>query len=272
MLSISFQNKSNEQLFLADGVITIPFISMLEVERLSNLYHQTPKTTLDNKFHSTMFFDSAEYRKKTSSAILAIIGDKIDNLLLDYKILFANFIVKEPNGETSVGIHQDWSFTSSAYSSLNIWIPLCDITEQTGLFYGLKQSQKVFKNIRYTPYENGRYSALESIIKANSTAYSINAGNALIYDGALVHYSDSNRSNQLRIAIGVVIIPKSAPNFHYYKKSINEKCIEIYAVNESFYTTFDIFNKPENARKIGEISDYPDLPSALEMSSIYKKI
>jgi hypothetical protein len=271
MHSISFHNKSHEQLFSTEGILDIPFITKLDVELLLQLYHQTPKDNLDNRFHSTMFFDSVDYRKKTSSAILAILGNKIENLLLDYHVLFANFIVKEPNGDTSVGIHQDWSFTSPEYLSLNIWIPLCDINEQTGLFYGLKQSQKVFKNIRYTPYENDRYSALEPIIRANSTAYKINAGSALIYDGALVHYSDSNRSNQSRIAIGIVIIPKLAPNFHYYKKNINEKCVEIYKVNDSFYTTFDIFKKPENVTKFGELSDYPGLPSALELSSIYRK-
>jgi ectoine hydroxylase-related dioxygenase (phytanoyl-CoA dioxygenase family) len=182
-------------------------------------------------------------------------------VLSNYRLLFSNFIVKEPFADTKVNIHQDWNFTSPDHVSINIWIPLTDITASTGLFYALKGSHRSFQNIRYTPMAPDTYTDIENYIKEKSTAFQVKAGYALIYHGALVHYSGSNISGSVRMAVGGALIPAAAPNLHYYKRWGKGQAIEIYEVDNNFYHGFDFYQEPKGVNKIGELASSPALPS-----------
>ena len=195
-----------------------------------------------------------------------IVTSSIDNLFEQYRLLFANFIVKESGDDTFVGIHQDWNFTSPDIRSINIWIPLVDINGETGLFRALKGSHHTFKNLRYTPYEDDRYRHIEHYILQHSSAYSVRAGEALIYDGALIHFSDANVSSVARIAIGMSFIPSQAPNLHYYKRHNDKRDVEIYEVDEKFYQSFDFLGEPKNAKKIYQVKEYPSVPTLKELA------
>jgi len=260
MNAITFYSESLLQSFKKDGIVKTTLLDEAEIAALLSLYHETSQGISDRKFHSTMFVKDAEYRKTTNEGIRHIITDKINTVVGDYKMLFANFIVKETDADTRVGIHQDWNFTSPEFTSLNIWIPLVDIDESTGLFYALKGSQHTFHNLRYTPYEDDRYRELEPFILEESTPFSLKAGEALIYDGALVHFSDPNLSGMLRIAIAVVMIPAAAPNLHYYKRDKEKNKVEVYEVSEAFYNSFDFFDEPKGVRMINEIEQYAAMP------------
>ena len=268
MSSNTFFSDSIRQLFNKEGIVKIPFLNEVEIASLIEIYKNTSKDISKGKFHSTMFIKNVVYRKQTDAAIRKIVLPQINNIINGYKLLFANFIVKESSAETGVGIHQDWSFTSPEYTSVNIWIPLVDINEQTGLFYALKGSQRLFTNIRYTPYENDRYKEIENFTLTNSSPFKIKAGDALIYHGALIHYSAPNISNKIRIAVGGVIIPSEAPNLHYYKRGVNKNELEVYEVNEEFYHSFDFFDEPKGVRKLSTIKLQDGIPSIEELTSL----
>jgi ectoine hydroxylase-related dioxygenase (phytanoyl-CoA dioxygenase family) len=263
-----FFSDSTRKLFNDEGIVKISFLNEHEITSLIEIYKSTSEDISDSKFHSTMFINNAVYRKQIDAAIRKIILPKINSILNSYKLLFANFIVKEPSAETAVGIHQDWNFTSPDYTSVNIWIPLVDIDEQTGLFYALKGSQRIFTNIRYTPYESDRYKEIESSILNNSTSFKIKAGDALIYHGALIHYSEPNISNKLRIAVGGAIIPSEAPNLHYYKRDTNRNELEVYEVTEEFYHSFNFFDEPKGVRKLSTVKLQPGIPTFEELKAL----
>ncbi len=269
MNSNTFFSDSIRQLFNNEGIVKIPFLNEIEIASLIETYKSTSQDISEGKFHSTMFINNVGYRKQTDATIRKIILTKTNNILNSHKLLFANFIVKEPSVETGVGIHQDWSFTSPEYTSVNIWIPLVDINEQTGLFYALKGSQRLFTNIRYTPYENDRYKEIENFTLTNSSPFKIKAGDALIYHGALIHYSAPNISNKIRIAVGGAIIPSEAPNLHYYKRDANKSELEVYEVNEEFYHSFDFFDEPKGVRKLSIIKLQDGIPSIEELTSLW---
>jgi hypothetical protein len=263
-----FFSASLQQIFNDDGILKVELLNEEEITLLYKLYGNLSKQNFNSKFHSTMFSNNPIFRKETDAAIRKIILPKINNLLNGYKLLFANFIVKEPSAETRVGIHQDWSFTSPEHTSVNIWIPLIDINEQTGLFYALKGSHHLFTNIRYTPYENDRYKEIENYVLTNSSTFRIQAGEALIYHGATIHYSDPNISESERIVVGGALIPANAPNFHYYKRDENLSELDVYEVNNEFYHSFNFFNEPEGVNKLRTIKIQARMPSAQELTSL----
>ncbi|MES2619988.1 MAG: phytanoyl-CoA dioxygenase family protein [Bacteroidota bacterium] len=260
MSSPVFYSEALQQQFDADGIVSVPLLSNAEMLSLLNFYETTSAGTTDRKFHSTMFSSDAAYRKKIDEGIRKIVMEKINRVVNYYRILFANFIVKEPSVDTRVGIHQDWNMTAPEITSINVWIPLVDINEQTGLFYALKGSHGTFRNIRYTPYEDNAYAELENYILDNSTSFEVKAGSALIYHGGLVHFSEPNRSNALRIAVGCAMIPEGAPNLHFYKRDKNKKHLEVYKVSEEFYHCFNFLDEPKGVLKIDEIEAYETLP------------
>jgi hypothetical protein len=256
-----FFSEGLQKQFDADGIISVPMLSNSEILALLSFYETTSVGINDRKFHSTMFISDAAYRKKIDDGIRAIVLQKINRVVKYYRILFANYIVKEPSADTRVGIHQDWNMTSTEITSINVWIPLVDITEQTGLFYALKGSHLSFRNIRYTPYEDNAYAPLENYILENSTPFEVKAGDALIYHGGLVHFSEPNHSKSLRIAVGCAMIPEGAPNLHYYKRDKDENHLEVYKVSEEFYHRFNFFDEPKGVLKIDEVAQYETLPS-----------
>ncbi len=263
-----FNNDISENQFTDDGILKIKLLHDEDVSRLQNIYERFRPNTEAYRFHSTMFIKDAGYRQQISNEIQNLIGDKILGLFNNYKILFANFIVKEPGGNNRVDIHQDWSFTDdSRYTSVVLWLPLTDINEHTGLFFALKRSHTFLHNIRFTPYPEKAYEHLRKYVLEHSDVYHLKAGEAVIYHGALIHFSEPNISLKKRLAIGIVLIPSEAPNYHYYKRSAESKNLEVYEVNEAFYHNFDFYDEPKGARKVSEISEYAGLPLASELPS-----
>jgi len=256
-----FRDDKLNVIFEREGIVQIPLLNTDDLESLRALYESIPASHGDRSFHSTMFINDPAYRKLIDAALREFILPKIFGYLEGFEMLFANFIIKEPSANTAVAIHQDWNFCAPEHLSFNIWIPLVDINEQTGRFYALKGSHKIFNNIRYTPYENDRYDGVKEYVLSHSSAFTPLAGEALIYHGAVIHYSDSNISNNRRLAIGCVMVEKNVPLLHYYRPFPGDKRLEIYAVDPIFYNSFDIFNAPEGVDKVGEIDRYPGLPS-----------
>jgi len=267
MQSPVFKNAALQTAFDTDGIVHIPFLSEVEIETLISIYEETSQNVGDRKFHSTMFIDDPDYRKRTDVALRTVIYPKAEPILNKYRLLFANFIVKEPSIKTNVDIHQDWNVTLPEYTSVNIWIPLTDIDEQTGIFYALKGSHRSFRNIRYTPYPSNQYKPIEKFILQNSSSYRVKAGDAIIYHGALVHFSDANISMNKRLAIGSVFIPEDVPSIHYYRRSHNDRTLELYETDEAFYNRFNFMEEPTGVKKISEINDYYELPSEQELIS-----
>jgi ectoine hydroxylase-related dioxygenase (phytanoyl-CoA dioxygenase family) len=258
-----FFDESLDTQFKDDGVVTLPILCGEDIELLASTYAREHDIKRDI-FHSTMFIDDPQYRSEIDKRIRAVMTPKINSLLIDYRLLFGNYIVKQSSTESAVGIHQDWNFTTPEFTSLNIWIPLVDIDEHTGTFYAFKGSHKIFHNIRYTPYADHAYAEIEDIILSRSTPFHLKAGEAVIYNGAIVHYSKPNVSSQPRIAIGMALIPNAAPNLHYYKRSL-ENILEVFEVDESFYNSFNFFDEPKGVRKISEIKEYQGLPSRQDL-------
>ena len=263
-MSSVFFDESLQHIFERDGIVSLPMLDEAEVDFF--LSSSTGEYDIaKDVFHSTMFVHDVEYRKKTDQRIRSVMAPKVNKLLVDYRLLLGNFIIKQSSPDSGVGIHQDWNFTSPDFTSLNIWIPLVDIDDSTGVFYALKGSHKTFQNIRYTPYANNGYKKIEEYIMNHATPYRIKAGEAIIYNGAIVHFSQPNVSGSIRVAIGMALIPQEAPSLHYYKREINQRALEIYETDEAFYTRFDFFDEPRGVRKIDELLDYKELPSLRDL-------
>jgi hypothetical protein len=78
----------------------------------------------------------------------------------------------------------------------------------------------------------------------------IKAGNAVILDDSIVHYSSPNLTNGFRLAIQLILIPSEEPSIHFHMDpSKDRKKVEVLEVDKSFYMNFNPWKKPSEEIK-----------------------
>lgn len=255
-----FADEHYEELFRKHGYVVQPFLSGQETEELTSYYDQNKPDELPGDFHSTMFINDAEYRKKIDKALKNVTQSKVGDVLNDYKILFANYIVKEAAEHSDVGVHQDWSFMNEDEgTSVNIWFPLVDTDEVNGCLYIWPRSHQLSSKIRYTPYDAPEG---EEVAVENAVPLRLKKGEAVIYHSGIFHFSGVNKSQQRRLAIGMVCIPSEVMPYHYFKTNENgQSKIEAYQVDTEFFYNYILDQRPTDYTKVKE----HDVPARLNL-------
>jgi hypothetical protein len=196
-------------------------------------------------FHSTMHLPDKAHRAVIDRELKKIITEPAQSLLPGYRPLFANFIVKEPNGDSEVGVHQDWTYVDERQDiSVNIWTPLTNTTEANGALYVLPGSHLLETPPRYTPFENTAYKDYNEWIQQHGTMICCEAGEAVVYDTRLIHFSFPNRTDDARLAINFVNIPEQAQPIHLYREPGSHE-LDCYFVDDDFFNTNTIDAVPE---------------------------
>jgi hypothetical protein len=223
---------------------TVPYtLERQKLSQLKELYTQTHNFNLDSggMFYS-VYSQDLQYRKHVHEKINEILKEVYDELFEDYKIVISSFIVKVNGPDSAFSIHQDSTgLDEMTYSPLSVWIPLQDTTIENGCLAVIPQSFKLFSPYRGIsfpePFQN-----IKEEIRHYLQPIELKAGDVLLFDNRLVHYSPPNNSCQDRVVVMSGIFPKNAQVISCYK-DINSKNneIEIYEQNEEYLLTFKNF-------------------------------
>ena len=276
-----FIDSKLEAAFQREGYVRLPFLSQEEVQELRTLFFEglgesggqiKPEDTgLDADFeinYDFTFIDkNPDYKRKVFDQISSKFKPHMDRILADYKPMIANFIRKKlETGE--VPLHQNWSFADERKCcTVSIWCPLVDSTVENGTLQVVPGSHKRFGEVRgpMIPWE------LEGIKNEIIEKYLIpletKAGDCVILDDSIVHYSAINHSNELRLAIQLICIPAELPSLHQHMDpELNANQVEILEVEQDFYMEFNPWKKPEKNKIIDRFSYTPRHLSESEFS------
>ncbi len=250
-----FGNTSMQKAVEDDGFTTMPFLDKDEVSKLVDIYYDLGIPGLEKLgFHATMSSPNSTYRKRVDEEIKKIVRPKVEKLLIDFKPLFANFIIKEPFRANECPIHQDWSYVDeSRTTSINIWCPLVDTNRYNGAMQGLRGSHKLKTPIRFTPHIQPEWTCYNDLIKEKLEPLYLNAGEALIYNSRVIHYTPDNVTNKARLAIGFVNIPVEAQSIHYFWNKRNKRKLEMYKAEGDFFYDLTIGKRPKKENFLGEM-------------------
>jgi hypothetical protein len=227
------------------GFCTFPLLNAQDLIELKAIYSRYTNNKFSG-FHPTMFHKDPIYREKMNEAIINRLKPHFENILSDtHEILYGNFMVKEQNSASAMKIHQDWTYVDETkFKSYAFWIPLCDLTEENGALWVVPFSHRA-NNLERGPgtfcpfYEHFEY------IKDNlSKPLYLKAGEAVCWDHRLAHFSPENKSNEARLAITVIVVPKEADIYHYFKPQ-TEDIIKKYNINSSFFFNYSIGTIPQ---------------------------
>lgn len=245
---ILLDSTQNQQL-QKEGYVVIPFLTATEVSELTTFFKSKIELQ-EGDFYATAHSNDVDFRKEMSDKIVEVIKHKVDSLFQNHELLGASYIVKSKNLSHALQPHQDWNIVDeSKYRSFNIWIPLVDLNDENGAILVMPKSHSWVVNYRHSSISCS-YQEVHNQIWENMSPLFLKAGEALIYDHALLHASMPNTTQLDRIACACGIIPNAAPMRYYWN---NNGKIEEYESSKEFFMTENVFVGPKGLKKIRDI-------------------
>ena len=164
-----------------------------------------------------------------------------------------------PSQNSELGIHQDWTIVDeNNFVALNCWIPLTDVDELNGALCVIPGSHYPAYHTVRTPTSPFFFSGNEDALIPHAIPMRVKAGEAVILNQSVIHYSPPNRSDKIRKAITAGVKSIGAPMLFHYKMPHEDK-LEVFDMPEDFLIRFDnfykdIFERPKMGTSIGSIN------------------
>lgn len=251
-----FQDAGQETAFRRDGYVRVQLLEAELVRHFQELFETAP-CECPQQFYTSLWSGNEAYRRLVHEDVRRRIEALTAPILDDYRVVLGNFAVKNAGEESAVPMHQDWSFVDERqFRSLTVWCPLVDVNSTNGCLQVVSRSHRLTNNVRPN-FAVGAYRApfqeQEPLLRGRYlTEIPMSAGEAVIYDSGLLHASNPNRSDQVRVAVVATAVPRVAPLRHYYQSDPEE--MEVFEVGEDFYwRDVVLFQRPTDATRLGAL-------------------
>ena len=270
-----FRDQALQDAFEKDGFVVVPFYTEAEVKELTELYYRMHPQDEKGFFPST-FSKDKNYRVVADAEIRRVCQRGVDQYLENIKVICGSFIVKSPGPESAMCVHQDMTLVDeSKYTGINIWVPLVDLTPQNGALQALRGSHRIYPSYRGSTIP-GIYEEVSEEIKPYLETLYLKAGEGIIFDQSIIHYSEANLSDKVRIVTNTFFTNKDATfNIGYWNKDFGSK-IELFEEDDTFMTDFEQFghnisDKPKIGRSLGLVDyNFPKI-SKEQLKKLYGK-
>jgi hypothetical protein len=252
-----FNDPLLQKRFDEDGFVKISLISEEDINSLRSLFAQFyPNPSQD--FYSSSYENDFPAKKRMSDAIGQVIVRNLEKIFNHYTWFGSAFLSKGNGPRSEMPMHQDWTIVDEKkYVAVNIWTPLQDTDEMNGTIEVIKGSHAWHQSLR-APTLPFYYEGHQDSLKKLLMPIAAKAGEAIVLNQAIIHYSKPNRTDEMRIAITTGIKSKEAPMvFHYWDKEAPDK-IELFAQEDDFLIKFEnfhqsIFQRPTIGRSLGVV-------------------
>ncbi|WP_254127260.1 phytanoyl-CoA dioxygenase family protein [Aquihabitans sp. G128] len=138
-------------------------------------------------------------------------------------------------------LHTDWTFVDeSRYRTGLVWVALDDMTSRNGAIFVAAGTNRL--DTGYTGHQiHYPYSDPEvrQAIDDRSVLLEIPAGQAIVWDNRVLHGSDENVTDGLRLAVGVAFRPRAAQLYHY--RLMPDGQSHRYRVDPEFFADYEPF-------------------------------
>lgn len=208
----------------------------------------------DHGFQASNVAHNFEYRQAVQDTVGPVLSRYSEPALDNYISVNAFAIHKFPGDDTGFLVHQDWNVVDeNRYRGINLWCPLVDTLATNGGLVVLPGSHLKVEAVRCDPDFPTWYTAPGFQVRWDEMVpLDIRAGQAVIFDHALVHGSLPNTTDEVRVAVALVMAPSEAQLLHWHLPDLDSDELEIMAIDKAFYCSF----------KAGVRPDYPVVATA----------
>jgi len=254
--------------FKNEGFVVVDLFNPEQAQQYYKIFNQLD-SGVGGRFFASMWSSDKAYRLKVDDLVKKILMPHANHYLYKYTPFFSDLIVKKPSFNQKIDIHQDWAFVDeTSFTSVFIWCPLQDVSKRNGCLQLIPKSHLYLSKIRGSNIQLVKnYSILRKLDK-HLLSLELKAGQAVLYNPAILHASPPNRTFKNRLCIALTCIPEDAKLFHYHLNIETQK-VEKLEIDYDFIMNFNndndfkkgLFNgnlkKPEG----GKLVEYLPKPS-----------
>ncbi len=254
-------------------------VSMLDADELAEFNREFDQLRPDDNwapdgtglnrstYHCTFLDTNHEYKRQAQDLVRRVFQPKIDEVVVDYRILTSNLYVKQP-GVGRFQIHQNWPTTEDlSITTLTVWCPMHDVDVSNGTLRVVPGSHKIVPDVA-TPQRPPFFAPFEDeLIERYLIPIELRGGEALVFDDSLLHWSSENASDSPRRAVQIETVPAEEQAVLYHLDDLGpEPQWELYAVDDDFFVDCSIdqvIGRPTSVRRIG-LADYVNRSLSVE--------
>lgn len=194
-----FKDSKQQALFEKQGFLVIPsFLNSEEVQHMDRLFDELHPSLPENGFFAGVYSPDLDYKKRVSEEVKVVYKRAYENTFVDYTSFGGAFLHKISAPDSDLFVHQDWTVVEEEkHLALNIWVPLCDITPENGPLMVLPGSQYDAFNVLRAPTMRFFFDHDSSAVINQLEPLIVKAGDAVVLNQSLVHYSPPNVSGKL---------------------------------------------------------------------------
>ena len=252
-----FISPQHQQKFEEDGFVKIPLLNASEIASLLAEYDKVSEQheRLNIPYITTSLTYDAGLIARVDEVLQRIMGPAIDKFMIHYKLLFGNFLIKMPVSNSETAPHQDISFVDEdQYASVNIWVALQDINKENGCMYFLKGSHKLVSTLRPACQYDWEFEQVKEEIIRHADTFTAKAGDAFIFNHAVLHGSYPNTSGKPRVAAVIAAYHSEAPLIHYYMPKDKKGVLQKYAMTKEAFLNFTEGEPPQKGVLVEEFN------------------
>lgn len=192
---------------------------------------------------------SREDATRVARSLQDLFQPVVDRLLPGYRVFKGAVIVKDPNGDNPVGLHQDWEYVDERYHrSYTVWVPLEDACDAQGGLHVVPRSHRWLDNHRGSGdgFTEPFSAVADEVMARGGLDVPLTAGEGVVYDSALLHFSNPNRGGRRRAAVAVAIAPPAAPVVHFVAEGTTEADVYEIRPGDPHFTDLPFGTRPES--------------------------
>lgn len=214
-----FKDQNLSKDFDRDGFVKVPFLDDEGVILFRSFIEKYLPVFQECKYQtcSTTDLSNPAIVDDVDVFVSSHIQPYVDKYLTNYQPILGNYLVKKPGPDSSIPIHQDWTFVDeSKFYSLSIWCALQDTDQNNGNLQVIPKTHKMSPNLRSSPSFLSGFSSIMEKIRSDLMDIPLKAGEAILYNHALLHASPPNNSDKTRTALIFGATHAEAQLLHYY--------------------------------------------------------
>ncbi|WCO65881.1 phytanoyl-CoA dioxygenase family protein [Iamia majanohamensis] len=171
-----------------------------------------PQVALNWTFHS----QSSEHKHRVKRELDELTRGALDATLVDHVAYLTTFITKWPGPHSAFAPHQDPTLVDErSHRGVTVWVPLTDTGRRggrdNGMLHVVPGSHAFSSAARVQDVDQFQFAEHEdAILRTHGVGVPTVAGEALVFDNRLVHYSLPNATPEPRVVLSFAVRPREA--------------------------------------------------------------
>ncbi|MBL8778014.1 MAG: phytanoyl-CoA dioxygenase family protein [Acidimicrobiales bacterium] len=233
-----FLDPARQAEYDTQGYTTLPLLDPDEVQALLDGYAALVPEADEEHIAFDFTRDDRSVMDGVARLLKPLFGRKVPEHFVDHRAIFWTFVIKPAGPHSEMALHDDRTYVEEQHGrACTVWVPLVDTSPEldNGYLCVVPGSQTVLQAASGTNIANW-FEPYDEYLKRHSVGVAVPAGTALIYDSKTLHWSPPNRSDAVRPAIAVAVVPAEAPLVHVVGEGLHRR--RVYAVDEQFFVDF----------------------------------